>query len=456
MAKSSISKEKKMNNMVKCHCCNNEYDGFDVEFRDIIVDGSYKPICITCYTEKFFICSHCESTFSDETKITHNEQILCERCYNELYFTCSSCNEIFSRNQAMRTGRNHDIYMCRECYSQGEIQSNGYKPEPKFKKLPDEKHERYMGLELEVDSGENAHSLSKDIYKIVNKDSYNKYDGSLRCGLEIVTHPFTLEYHKQKYPWNDVLQTCINHKFKSHQTESCGLHIHLNRRAFGRSSSEIDSNVMKLILFFENNWNEMVIFSRRKENALNSWAKRHSFNPMANEEVWKMNLERAKGHGNRYMAVNLCPRNTIEIRIFRGTLVKQTLFAALELLDLLMIRLPQLSFTETQQYKFNKVIEDAEEMGYDNLAHYIKERDIVGKSSLFLEKIKKLKVGDKVYISGRVVGLPERSSFWQNMEGHIVEMRDNMVKVRLEPGEYWFDPMVVCLCSEREVSQTEE
>jgi hypothetical protein len=42
------------------------------------------------------------------------------------------------------------------------------------------------------------------------------------------------------------------------------------------------------------------------------------------------------------------------------------------------------------------------------------------------------------------------------MEGHIVEMRDNMVKVRLEPGEYWFDPMVVCLCSEREVSQTEE
>lgn len=39
------------------------------------------------------------------------------------------------------------------------------------------------------------------------------------------------------------------------------------------------------------------------------------------------------GHGGRYTCVNLQNRNTVEFRMFRGTLKPNTIFATLELLD---------------------------------------------------------------------------------------------------------------------------
>jgi hypothetical protein len=40
-----------------------------------------------------------------------------------------------------------------------------------------------------------------------------------------------------------------------------------------------------------------------------------------------------KGNLGRYAAVNLCNRNTIEFRLFRGTLKYNTLIAAIELVN---------------------------------------------------------------------------------------------------------------------------
>ena len=73
----------------------------------------------------------------------------------------------------------------------------------------------------------------------------------------------------------------------------------------------------------------MLRFSRRTESQMAQWAARYGYksNP---KEI----LDQAKAYGgNRYTCVNITNRNTIEFRMFRGTLKYNTLIATLELVD---------------------------------------------------------------------------------------------------------------------------
>ena len=62
---------------------------------------------------------------------------------------------------------------------------------------------------------------------------------------------------------------------------------------------------------------------------MNRWSARYGY-----EKTGKQILDKAKkGNTGRYAAVNLCPYQTIEFRLFRGTLKCNTLLAALELVN---------------------------------------------------------------------------------------------------------------------------
>jgi hypothetical protein len=212
------------------------------------------------------------------------------------------------------------------------IQSYNYKPRPKF--FGD--GPRYFGFELEVDSGLSDDALADRACAIqkMSKKFYLKHDGSLDSGFEIVTHPHSLAaYEADKELWRQVVEYASSHGLMSHDCNSCGLHIHISRKAFGSSSAEQDRNISKLIFLYEKFYQKFLTFSRRKESQLHRYAKRYcSTTPPPVDEC----IEMAKSEFDRYFAINITPSETVELRFFRGTLVLDTLFASLQLADRLV------------------------------------------------------------------------------------------------------------------------
>lgn len=82
---------------------------------------------------------------------------------------------------------------------------------------------------MEIDDGNDANECA-DALADVTSAIYCKRDGSLGDeGVEIVTHPATLNYHLTKLAWDRIIETATDNGYTSHDTETCGLHVHVGR-----------------------------------------------------------------------------------------------------------------------------------------------------------------------------------------------------------------------------------
>lgn len=163
---------------------------------------------------------------------------------------------------------------CGLCFSA--LQQNGindyyFKPEPIFYG----EDSRYFGVELEIDSAGEDSSNANHLLRLANRSEeliYCKHDGSLEDGFEIVTHPMSLAFHRDVMPWAKLMAEAISMGYTSHQAYTCGLHIHVNRSAFGSTETLQDACIARILYFFEKNWEELLKFSRRTQGQLNQWA----------------------------------------------------------------------------------------------------------------------------------------------------------------------------------------
>jgi len=162
------------------------------------------------------------------------------------------------------------------------------------------------------------------------ENAYCKHDGSLDDGFEVVTHPMSLEYHMREMPWQRVLDEAISMGYLSHRANTCGLHIHVSREAFGNTEVEQDKVIARILFFMEKHWGELLKFSRRTQRQLERWAARYGYK----EHLPDLLDDAKKGRGNgRYSCLNLQNQDTIEFRVFRGTLKYNTLIATLQLVN---------------------------------------------------------------------------------------------------------------------------
>ena len=99
-------------------------------------------------------------------------------------------------NDAYYLDNDTDYPYCRHCYQQrcsGEyIHDYGFKPEPIFYGKAFATSEQSLKLTAEVILMRAP--KKQQIQLILTKEKYIKYDGSLDDGMEIVTHPMTLDY----------------------------------------------------------------------------------------------------------------------------------------------------------------------------------------------------------------------------------------------------------------------
>jgi hypothetical protein len=246
---------------------------------------------------------------------------------------------------------------CAGCFEEqrGVIYNYGHKPQANFM-LDDGSRSLYqimhpsgqsgrvilaMGIEQEVEyvnhrfGGLEQHA--SNLISDINKNGeivYLKEDGSISYGFEIVSHPGTLGFFMNHFNWSGI-ESLSKKGFESWNQRSCGLHIHMSRRAF-----KDDKHLFKFLVFIYKNPNELIQFAGRNSsyakfdvdtflNGLDSWGERlsvrgSSFMKMAKNET--INNE-------RYCAVNLRNIETVELRFFRPSLRANTVKAALQFCD---------------------------------------------------------------------------------------------------------------------------
>lgn len=288
-------------------------------------------LCESCFEHDTVVCACCGDRIWENDSHGDEYTQLCCDCYDDRYTHCERCNRLIRNDDAYYTDEYSDSPYCEECYDniiKASIKPYQYKPEPIFYGLGD----FFMGVELEIDKGGECSDNAEKILCVANKNGeriYCKHDGSINDGFEMVSHPMTLEYHQKEMNWLEVFDKAVEMGYRSHQTYTCGLHIHVSREALGETYSEQESVIARIIHFVELHWNEMLKFSRRTEESITRWANRYGIAENT-EETYKKAKSR---HLGRYVAVNLENDNTIEFRMFRGTLRYQTFMATLELVN---------------------------------------------------------------------------------------------------------------------------
>ena len=255
-----------------------------LESRILVGDDA---LCEHCANEETVICSRCgERVYRDDNAGDENTP-LCQPCYDRHYTSCERCGRILHVDDAYYEDDDEDYPLCYECHTHARrnkmIEDYYYKPEPLFRG----DGSRYFGVELEIDGAGEDDSSAGQIMEIANgnglENLYCKHDGSLDDGFEMVTHPMTLEYHMKEMPWAKILQEAIFLGYTSHQANTCGLHVHVNRNAFGETEEAQDAVIARILYFFEKNWEELLKFSRRTPRQLERWATRYGYKDQPQE-----------------------------------------------------------------------------------------------------------------------------------------------------------------------------
>lgn len=351
-----------------CDCCGQQFpEHQQTEFNDQL-------LCPTCLASETVICHVCGNRIWSDDSEGDGGTPLCQRCYNRYYTNCIRCGALLRLEDARYHADDIDEEepLCTSCYTQSAriavIQDYYYKPEPIFYG----EGARFFGVELEIDYGGENNCHAQSILEQANLNGtermYCKHDGSLDNGFELVTHPMTLTYHQREMPWSGVLSRAIQLDYKSHQAGTCGLHIHVNRDAFGDTAARQDAAIARILYFFEKHWQELLKFSRRTPRQLERWAARYGYKEQPSDI-----LEHAKkgGHGGRYTCVNLQNDSTIEFRIFRGTLKLNTLIATLQLVDRICDVALSLSDDELKAVSWSTFVSGCQA---PELIQYLKER----------------------------------------------------------------------------------
>ena len=176
----------------------------------------------------------------------------------------------------------------------------------------------------------------------------------------------SLDFHAEQMPWQKILNCLKEMGYRSHQTSTAGLHIHVNRTSLGCNYQEQEETIARILYLVEKFWEELVKFSRRSLAQLDRWAARYGF-----KESPQDILKCAKGGYGRYACVNLCNDSTIEFRIFRGTLKYNSILAALQLVDKLCSVAFSLSDEEIRYLSWTSFVAGCNQ---PELIQYLKER----------------------------------------------------------------------------------
>lgn len=377
------------------YVCEDCYDGYgmftcedcgEITEECVGVNNGDIIVCEDCANSNYYRCDDCgEYVSSDYINTDGNGNCICDCCFENNYDRCRDCEDIVHNEDAYYT-EDGDCY-CQDCSDEhrSNIHPYSYKPTPIFHSMDyvgytPKENTLYLGVELEIDEGDNKEEMVESIHEDMDW-IYCKEDSSLDDGIELVTHPCTLDFHLNN-GYGEKFKELISNGWRGHDTTTCGLHCHVNRDYLGETLSERELTIAKIMLLMDRLWdNGLVNFTRRTEYQLDRWAKRcymeesgEDFHDFTEEKL----VEKIYSFANqgRYYALNLRNSKTIEFRLFRSSLNITTFNATLQFVSNLVNYCKNTSLVEIQMtdIKMSTIVNYEE---YPELKAYAKKRKLI-------------------------------------------------------------------------------
>ena len=183
----------------------------------------------------------------------------------------------------------------------------------------------FMGVELEVEMSHSA-TMTKEqaaghTMLMMKGDAIVKRDGSLDNGFEITTVPASLGYHYTI--WEDLCCSPLRKELVSYLRSTCGLHVHVSKNCF------TDLTLGMFCTFINSTENRDFInkISRRKPN---DYCERTPTKVKYGRYRDGLLTEHGGSQEDKYVATNLYHEDTVEIRMFKGTLAYSGIMKCLE------------------------------------------------------------------------------------------------------------------------------
>lgn len=310
--------------------------------------------CNDCVGQNTTVCEDCGAIFSDDYDHRWIRDgrgdyfCLCEECYNnrEDICYCERCDDY-----VLEDYYDFDNDCCEDCAADADEEirhaelnsslitsyhssSHKYKKNNDFVFGADEPHDNEhfvgLGIELEVDNGDDPAKCAQQIEDSFPGHFVYEHDGSLGdFGFEIISKPHTINAFYE-IDWEKLLKLIKDCGYTSHDSGTCGLHIHISRNMFW-SYSHGQAEVIAFVLkFYDLYWDDLLKLSRRRDI--------HYCQSIENLYSFDDYLRYAESSGeSRYKCINLENSNTVEFRLGRGTL-KSTSFLAWIDLNLTLVR----------------------------------------------------------------------------------------------------------------------
>ncbi len=281
--------------------------------------ATVRAVCPACgYCDACCECYDCETC---PARVQENDWCsVCSQC-NECCdcFYCAGCDERHSEGTPVCACGN--CYDCCDCPDEDEDEAlNGIRPYNAnvinycpFYGTPE--NGLYLGVELEVEFGESPSRLPTVLKwaDLLMGRGILKQDGSLSDGFEIVTSPWSLVEHQAFWP--DALREG-RAGLRSWNTSTCGMHVHVSR-------DPLDVYTIGKVQVFINSPATRKYICQIAGRNSDRWAK----------FVEKNLVDIQTYNHDRYEAINLQNRATIEFRIFKGTLESTHVLANVEFVD---------------------------------------------------------------------------------------------------------------------------
>ena len=162
--------------------------------------------------------------------------------------------------------------------------------------------------------------------------------------------------------------------YRSHQTETCGLHVHISKASMGVWYT----TVSKLVLLFWKHWDNLLIASRRYPLSAHHYAKNNIDKTL--EEArgnWKQCIDSGVYPGDKYVAVNTNHPTSVEIRLFRGTLRLQSIIASIQLVDVLTDLAMSRGTTWAINSTWENITDAVKKTHYKELRSYLTDRHLM-------------------------------------------------------------------------------
>lgn len=337
-------------------------------------EGDENPVCEDCISNSsnYFYCDDCDNWFDDTVANyeTEDNRIICSDCRYEDYYECDECGAIVHSDDIYYCD-DCDRYYCSSCWDDHYHEQNLLYDYHAFndwqpKQTEDEpKPQFYIGHELEIDEGSDMQTAVEEITSRLN--GICMHDGSLSDdGIEFISHPLSYNYMLSlENDYRRVFTNLINLGYRSHETDTCGLHFHVTRP---QNTDIID----RIILFMETYKEEIIRLSRRTHGEIADWCNFLSDKRQTSEKQLKSldYIKKNKETSTRYMALNLTNSRTIEFRIFKGTLNYETFMADFEFVYFLTTLCSDLSLP-IEEITWERVVNNGRFLQY-----YCNEHDL--------------------------------------------------------------------------------